>query len=395
MADNRTPDEIERDIERERSQLGSKVDELQNRLSPEGILREVGRGLSDHGQDIGEAITQSVKRNPVALALTGIGLAWLVSGRSWEKDKERLVPDFSQSDPAKPAKSRLDYSRSGSDPRAAQGDYRSAPTGPATHSLGEAGLASAHGGKRRVAQEWLYADDDDVWDDDDQDEQDHGPGLYDRVSDGASRAADGARDKAQKAGDSVRSAGQSAADSVASARDSVSSRAKRIRRRLSHGTDTLSEEARERVISARWAAVRARRSVARRAQGSTDQAQRFFEDNPLVVGGLALAAGAILAGTLPRTRQEDDWFGEQSDRYYDKAERILEDERQKALKVADRAAETAQEVLEEERAKIDDQAPGNKSAAEHIADEVRTGVSKVADASREEAEKQKLGTSSS
>ena len=82
MADNRTPDEIERDIERERSQLGRTVDELQDRLSPEGILREVGRGLSDHGQDIGEAVTQSVKRNPVALALTGIGLAWLVSGRS-------------------------------------------------------------------------------------------------------------------------------------------------------------------------------------------------------------------------------------------------------------------------------------------------------------------------
>lgn len=394
MADNRTPDEIERDIERERSQLGSKVDELQNRLSPEGILREVGRGLSDHGQDIGEAITQSVKRNPVALALTGIGLAWLVSGRSWEKDKERLVPDSSKSDRATPAKSRLDYSGSGTEPRASQGDHRTAPTGPATHSLGEAGLASAHG-NRRVAQDWLYADDDDFWDDYDQDDHDDGPGLYDRVSDGASRAADSARDKAQKTGDSVRSAGQSAADSVASARDSVSARAKRIRRRLSHGTDTLSEEARERVISARWAAVRARRSIARRAQTGTDQAQRFFEENPLVVGGLALAAGAILAGTLPRTRQEDDWFGERSDRYYDKAERMLADERQKALKVADRAAETAQEVLEEERAKIDDQAPGDKSAAEHIADEVRTGVSKVADASREEAEKQKLGSSSS
>ncbi|WP_088636233.1 DUF3618 domain-containing protein [Phaeobacter sp. 22II1-1F12B] len=394
MADNRTPDEIERDIERERSQLGRTVDELQDRLSPEGILREVGRGLSDHGQDIGEAVTQSVKRNPVALALTGIGLAWLVSGRSWEKDKERLVPDFSHSDPTTPAQSRLDYSRAGAEPRAAQGGYRTAPNDPATHSLGEAGLASAHG-NRRVSQDWLYADDDDFWDDYDQDDQDDGPGIYDRVSDGASRAADSAREKAQKTGESVRSAGQSAADSAASARDAVSSRARRIRRRLADGTDTLSEEARERVISARWAAVRARRSAARRARSGADQAQRFFEENPLVVGGLALAAGAVLAGTLPRTRQEDDWFGKQSDRYYDKAERMLETERQKTLKVADRAAETAQEVLEEERAKIDNQAPGDKSATEHIADEVRSGVSKVADASREEAEKQKLGTPSS
>ncbi|MGR3455363.1 DUF3618 domain-containing protein [Pseudooceanicola sp.] len=378
MSDNRTPDEIERDIERERAELGATVDELQDRFSADRILRELGRGLSDHGQDIGEAVSQSVKRNPVALALTGIGLAWLMSGRSWEEDRDAVMPS-ARREPA-PLPTRPTYP--------AAETYRSPP---ATDPYG-ARAYDAH-------DDWLWADEDDYWDDHDEDD---GPGLGERMSDAGARAGEKTKAGAASVGSRV-SSGASAArrgvsDGAASVRDSASAaghsaadRARRIRRRLSHGTESLSEEARERVVAARWNAVKARRAAARRARKGADAATDFFEENPLVVGGLALAAGAILAGTLPRTRQEDAYFGEYSDRAYDRAERAFDAERRKAMKVADRAAATAQEVMAEERAKIDEQAPGDKSAAEHVADEVRGGAAKVAEATRDEAKKQKLG----
>ncbi|MBF9034976.1 hypothetical protein HKCCE2091_12065, partial [Rhodobacterales bacterium HKCCE2091] len=192
--------------------------------------------------------------------------------------------------------------------------------------------------------------------------------------------------------DAASSGAGSVRDGVKSAASAAGARARRIRRRLARGTETLTHEARERVIAARWTAVKARRAAARNVRKGADAASDFYRENPLVVGGLALAAGAILAGTLPRTRQEDQYLGRYSDDAYDRAERMLKAETKKARRVAERAAETARQVLDEERAKIDGQAPGQKSAVEHVADEVRDGASRVADAARDEAEKQKLGT---
>lgn len=404
MSDSRTPDQIERDIEQERARLNRTVDELQDRISPERIFREVTRGLTDHGQDIGQALTQSVKRNPVALALTGIGLAWLMSGRSWEEDKravQSVTPGRSDDTP--------------------EFRHSSPPPLPAERAPVASGAPAARGGLADRAgdgvltdgthDDWIYADDDLYWVEIeiDEDDYDDTPGMGERLSDAGARAGSGLRDAAgsardglQRHADAARSTASGAAqsardglrsgrDSLRAGRDSAADRARRIRRRLARGTESLSEEARERVIAARWAAVKARRATARTAREGADRAEQFYRENPLVVGGLALAAGAILAGTLPRTKQEDDLIGRRSDRYYDRARYMFEVERDKAMKVADRAAETAQQVMEEERAKIDDSAPGEKSAIEHAAQEVKEGAQRIADDARDEAEKQKLG----
>ncbi|MFW2587297.1 DUF3618 domain-containing protein [Sagittula sp. SSi028] len=415
MSDSRTPDQIERDIERDRAKLNRTVDELQDRISPERIFRELTRGLGDHGSDIGEAITQSVKRNPVALAVTGVGLAWLMSGRSWDEDKravQSVTPSRESADPLfrhrRPAPLPSDRAPVATDPYGSLADH-----------AGDGVLTDGAYG-----DDWIYADDDMYWvdieiDDADSDE-DASPAVRERLMqarqragetvsnasaslhdgvrstrDGIATGAENARTAAQRhanaARDGATNAANSAADSLRSTRDSAAAKARRIRRRLSRGTESLTEEARERVVAARWAAVKARRATARTARDGRDRAEEFYTENPLVVGGLALAAGAILASALPRTKQEDDLIGRQSDRYYDQARDMFEIERQKAVKVADRAAATAQEVLEEERAKIDGSAPGETSAVEHAANEVKDGISRVAAASRDEAEKQKLG----
>ena len=77
MSDNKdySPREIESDIERERAALGSTLDDLQERFSLDAIVRQIGEGLKDNGADIGRSVSRSVKDNPLALTLTGVGLA--------------------------------------------------------------------------------------------------------------------------------------------------------------------------------------------------------------------------------------------------------------------------------------------------------------------------------
>ncbi|TMV07420.1 DUF3618 domain-containing protein [Arenibacterium halophilum] len=418
MSDHRSPDEIERDIERERAELRDTVGALQNRFSPDHIMREIGRGLTDHGSDIGNAITSSVKRNPVALALTGIGLAWLMSGKSWDdtpgvETARKALPSPRRTDPV--ATSGVSGYTTRREPGGASRDIHAEPMPRDIHPAHGAGLRRESDIERMEQDTWLYADDDDYWDDyleadyveadDANSKRSVGERASDfgrSVGDGAHNAASSVKSGARSAADSISAKGRSAADSVRSgsasvrdsaeaARDATAERARRIRDRLARGTEQLTEEAKERVISARWAAVRARRSAARQARKGADKASEFYSENPLVVGGLALAAGALLAGALPRTKQENAYFGASSDSAYDKAERIFESERRKAEKVVDRAAQAAQEVLEEERAKIDNSAPGQKSAAEHVVDEVKSGAKRVQDAAMSEADSQKLG----
>ncbi|MCO6383352.1 DUF3618 domain-containing protein [Oceanicola sp. 502str15] len=412
MSDTRTPNEIERDIEQERARLGQTVDALQDRFSPERILRDVGRGFSEHGGDIGTAITQSVKRNPVALALTGIGLAWLMSGKSWDetrdgvKDGVRAARDRMPDAPWKgrgSGEAALSYAAPGA------GDHDDTPPTPAGRA--RPAPTDSVGMDHPLEDDWLWAEDDDYWDDETDDDAatNAGPGIGTRVGDMASSAgeavsgagssvAGAAKSAASGIGAGVSSAADGLASGAASARDaaaaagrSTAERARRIRKRLAKGTENFTEEARERVIAARWAAIKAQKAVRRRARKGADAASDFYEQNPLVVGGLALAAGAILAGALPRTRQEDRAFGAYSDEAFDKAERIFHAERRKATRVAERALDTAKEVADEKREQIDASAPGSKSAAEHLADQVREGAERVVSAATDEADRQKLG----
>ena len=78
--DSRSPEEIEREIERERAGLTDALDGLQNKFAVESIARQVSDQFREHGGDIGRSVSEAVKRNPVALALTGVGLAWLMMG---------------------------------------------------------------------------------------------------------------------------------------------------------------------------------------------------------------------------------------------------------------------------------------------------------------------------
>lgn len=88
-ARNRSPEEIRRDIDRDRGELDVTVEALQSRLAPGALAEEawsrVRRTLGGGGAG-GSGLGQAARNHPVPLTLIGAGLGWLVvegaSGRS-------------------------------------------------------------------------------------------------------------------------------------------------------------------------------------------------------------------------------------------------------------------------------------------------------------------------
>jgi len=79
---------------------------------------------------------------------------------------------------------------------------------------------------------------------------------------------------------------------------------------------------------------------ASRAQGFL---QDQLEENPWITGAVAVAIGAVVAATVPRTRREDTMFGETRDQVMGSAKEFTDEAMQKVGHVVDQAQAAATE----------------------------------------------------
>ena len=393
--DSRTPEEIEREIERERAGLTNTLDDLQDKFSVETIARQFSDQFREHGGDIGRSVTDAVERNPIALALTGAGLAWLMAGdRAPGRDRMGTRDSYDHRDP----RNRTNYYGD-------RDDHSGLPVAAQQHGVIPAGqrrdLGPQPGDPSKPYYSGEVARSGDVPSWARHDDDDDTPGLAQRAGDAASRAGGRVSGAASSAGSTVAGKAKGAAGAVSDAGHSVASgardftsstadRAAQLRRRLAEGTEDLSEAARERVIAARESAVRARASAASYGREGRDRAVDIFEDQPLVVGALALAVGAAIGAALPRSRTEDRYMGQHRDQLMADAERIFAEEKSKLGKVAQAASDEAKKVLRETKEDADAAAPGS-SAADAFVEKAKASGQRVVDAAEAEADKQKVG----
>lgn len=388
--DTRSPEEIEREIERERAGLKNTLDDLQDRFSIDNLVRQVSDQFRAHGGEIGRSISDSVKSNPMALALTGVGLAWLMmSDRSRESD--RTSESSRRSPRTEPWDDRSSQAYGGEPTSGVGLEGRNARTRFTPAAASSSGYYSRTRNEQRDLPAWAqrrYAGRD--WSDTDTDATQSGRvsnaahsvadaarGTGDSLTDSATGAAAAISDAASSSADKAREFGRSASDAAASLRD-----------RLFEGTESLSDEARERVVAARQKAIEARDSTMHYARQGRDQAVDLFEQQPLIAGALALAVGAAIGAALPRSRVEDEYFGDYSDRLMDEAERLFDEESQKVKKVVEAVSGEAKDVA----ADIKDQATeAGKSAVK----KVKSAGKKIAEAAKVEARTQDLGPTSS
>ena len=357
--DHRSAAEIERDIEDERGALARTLDEIQDRLSFEALTGEFTDRIRENGTEIGRSVVRGVKENPVPLALTAVGLAWLIvsqrSGSRYDDPYERAA--------ATPTSARVGV--------AGTRDYRDPDATADPAPLYDAsGKPISDGGSR-----WDHATE----------------GAQERAREmrqGASRGMQGASRGMSQASGAVR---RRASGAYASAAE--------LRQRIAHGTEEMSASARKRVIAARTRAYEAQLRAEKFTAQGREKASDFYEEQPLVAGALALAVGAAIGGLLPRTRREDHAFGEYRDRVFDEAERIYHEERSKLETVA---RETADEARNVAREVADEVSEDVKSGAERAGDIARNkfsevgstakaGAEHVAETAKSEADSQELG----
>ncbi|MBV9170513.1 MAG: DUF3618 domain-containing protein [Chloroflexi bacterium] len=94
----------------------------------------------------------------------------------------------------------------------------------------------------------------------------------------------------------------------------------------------------EQVQDASGQVVERAQEQAARAQGVL---QRQLQENPLVVGAVAVAIGGVLAATAPRTEREDQMLGSARDRLVGSARELTEDTMSKVGRVVEEVQTTA------------------------------------------------------
>ena len=278
----RTADQIERDITQERAALSDTINDLQDKFSIKTIVNDLGDMVRGQGGDLGRTISDTVSRNPAAVVLTTVGLAWLFLG---------------------------------------QGNKTQTSQARTSH------------------QDWYDTNRRSGIDD-------HADSMMDKVRDGAANVSEKAHD---------------------------------LTERLSHGLEHLSQDAKSRVLAARHAAHDAREKSQDAMGKGTKAATTFFDDQPLVVGALALAAGAAIGGLLPHSRIEDDTLGATSDRLYADAQDLYRAERDKAIAVAKVAASDVKDEIKDAGTDLKAMLPEGKNVGEVIADRTADAAKRVID----------------
>jgi hypothetical protein len=360
----------EREAEATRHRLADTLNELHDRLTPGDVLNEVlSYGRSGGGAFI-RACATAARQNPIPAVLIGTGCAMFMAEKTGLT--QRLAARASGGDGSFRGAVRAGGGR-------AAGESMQPAMGRAADTIGDQAASLTEGARSRAA-----AVGDAV-----SDAASSVGGVVsgaassvgNRVSGAAAAAGDAAASAAQQVRQGVRQAG----DTVAGVAGQIGQGARDLGDRVSgaanemaHGAREVGEAAHE--FSAAMGeqiadtAERTRRQAAMAARKAKEKAQSLVEEQPLLVGAMALALGAAIAAFLPPTKAEDEFMGETSDNVKETLAEAAGEQYQKAKEVAGTVAARAKEVAVEEGLTADSAADIVRS----VGDKVKRVVSETA-----------------
>lgn len=300
--------ELEREVDQQRHRLEQTIAEIQNRLSPGQLVDQALSYTKHGGGKFASNLGRSVSANPLPTALLGVSLAWLMVGSSRSSDDDRYD----------------DYDRV---------NYPLATTSST--------------GLQRVSH---AADESGHWYSEFVDDAGR---KYRAKSDEAGRRIGHFTDETGKlfsgfvdeAGQRVKQFRDESGNALDSAAEWASDTWHDIRDKLSGGASSVAGSASHLGGDVRHRADQVGRTVS-----------RTLEEQPLLAGVLAFAAGAAIAAVLPHTRQEDELVGRQADRLKDKAGSMAghayEDAKDQAGELYDEASDKAGEVYRQAKSSV-------------------------------------------
>ena len=318
--------EVEREVRESRARVERTLDEIQDRLSPGQLFDQaVTYFRQSGGREFAQNFGESLKQNPMPVALVAVGLAWMMmSGRRSYDDNG--------------------YGRSTYwDDEVAGGE----PEGLSEYSTGYEPLYGAS--RDWSAEREAGAEDDDR------------PGAFDRARDAARRAKDTAEDALHR----TREAASGTLEGAATTAEALRGKARGGMASAGRGV--------------RSAGTHAGRYGRRAREGIVET----FYEHPLVLGSIGLAVGAAIGAALPPTRTEDELMGETRDRLKREAEEAGREQFAKARAAAGAAVDAARE--EADRQGLTPEAA--KAGAESMRGKVERVAEAAKEAATEHAEK--------
>jgi len=298
--------ELEREVEAQRQRIEDRIGEIKERLSPGQIVDELLSYTKNGGQHFAANLGQTVSNNPLPAALLGISLVWLMSGQQGPKLNMPHAPS----------------------PRGADDD--------------DLPYATISGGMRRISH---GEDEAGKWHSEFEDSSGR---RYKAESSELGARAGAFMDNAgrkfggfiDEAGHRVRDFQDEAGNRFDDAAGWASHRWHDIERGVGNTLDQVGQQAQQ---------------LGGAAQHQMDRTSRMimdsFQNQPLVAGALAFAAGAALAAALPHTAQEDQAVGKVADKVKGKAAQVAselyEDGKERAAELYEHGKEGAAELYDD------------------------------------------------
>ena len=307
--DTRSLQQIKRETEQTRAGLTDTVEQLKtsvaetasdmrHRMSPENIKAEVSGYIKSRGEQLLNDVTSAARRNPMQAVAVGASVAYPLlrlartiplpvlmvgAGLFFAGSKTGQAVSQKASDVA--ADLSVDVARGARD-------------------LGDQVQDTASAARTYASEQ------------------------FDRVSSAIAGGTDQVRGVADAAGVAVGPKSQRIKDSAAAAGATLSERANSLKddglRLAGSAAATVQDIASDATASARSTAgtiadtgMDAARTLRNKASNASDQARKTIfqtiEQNPLLVAGVGLLFGGLIASALPRSEFEDDLVGDTSD----------------------------------------------------------------------------------
>jgi uncharacterized protein DUF3618 len=300
---------LEREAEARRAELAETFDELRARVTPGNMLdRLVDYATDSEGADFFQNLRDQTVANPLALAIVGAGLAWLMLSNSRETRHLPRTP------------------------------YR-----------GRGRLRTYFAGARERAGNAV---------------DDAAVGVRDRVAEAAYRASE----TAGSVGAAARTAKEAAFEAASDWREAAGSAASSLR----DATSSTYEQARSRVGDTKAAlggaastvyggvahsAGRTAEGLKTFASGAATTSRDLFDfcrEQPLVLAGLGIALGAAIGASLPSTETEHQLMGEASDELKEQTRAFAKEQYEKSRSTAEAVLDKVEHKVKESSQSLTD-----------------------------------------
>lgn len=384
--DDKSPDEIEREVEEARARLASTLGEIRERMSPGQLVDQaIDYARASGGGEFTRNFGRSVRDNPLPVALVGLGIGWLFMAdrmgppqprdrqTSWFGRGEHLSgrrmargayhPDdrfdgdrdgIGEADlargypPAEGGRTSRGFARGLSEaehrePSALSSAYGSARDGVRSVAHGAGSVASGIAGAASTAYDTVTG---------------AASGVASAVS-GAASAVGHAASAVGHAASAVGSGAGRAASSVGSGLGSARDYGRRYAHDARDGISGIGSGLADLGSGITDAASYAGRRMGDMQHTAQGRIGRMIEEQPLLLGAFGLVMGAALGAMLPRTRAEGRWFGET-------AEQVRRQAADYAQQGFEAARETARETFDQATSTLDERGFSTRNAGEAL-----------------------------